>query len=194
MRNVIRIAVCGAGFAGDFHTKGWQNVKLRGYDVEVTAIVNRSKPKADKLMQKYGVENYFENTDQLLSSQIGTQIDLVDVCYPPFLHAPVAIQAADAKKHVIVEKMFTGYAPGKEFENQPIGDTVSKYIMHKEAMREAIAIKEAIQANNVMLGYAENWGYAPGVDVVIDKIKQSNSHILYGSGIEAHHGSASDSY
>jgi predicted dehydrogenase len=194
MRNVIRVAVCGAGFAGDFHTKGWTNVKLRGYDVEVTAIVNRSKPKADKLMQKYGVENYFENTDQLLNSQIGNQIDLVDVCYPPFLHAPVAIQAANAKKHVIVEKMFTGYAPGKEFENQPIGDTVSKYTMHKEAMREAIAIKEAIQANNVMLGYAENWGYAPGVDVVIDKIKQSNSQILYGYGIEAHHGSASDSY
>ncbi len=194
MSNVIRVAVCGAGFAGGFHTKGWQNVRLRGYDVEVTAIVNRTRAKAEKLMQKYGIENYFESVDQLLDSAIGDGIDVVDVCYPPFLHAPVAIQAADAKKHVIVEKMFTGYAPGKEYQDQPIGETVSKYIMHEESMREALSIKEAIEANSVMLGYAENWGYAPGVEVVIGKIKQSGSRILYGYGIEAHHGSASDSY
>jgi predicted dehydrogenase len=194
MRNIIKVAICGAGFAGDFHTKGWQNVRLRGYDIEVTAIVNRTKSKADKLMQKYGIENYFESTDQLLDSQIGKQIDVVDVCYPPFLHAPVAIQSANAKKHVIVEKMFTGYAPGKEYQNQPIGETVSKYKMHEEALKEALSIKEAIKANDVMLGYAENWGYAPGIEVVIDKIKQSGSQILYGYGIEAHHGSASDSY
>ena len=194
MRNVIHVAICGAGFAGDFHTKGWQNVKLKGYDVEVSAIVNRSKPRAEKLMDKYGVENYFETLDQLFDSSLADQIDVVDVCLPPFMHAPIAIQSANAGKHVIVEKMFTGYAPGKEYINEPIGEKISKYIMHKEAMREALAIKEAIQANDVMFGYAENWGYAPGVDVVIDKIKKSGSQILYAYGIEAHHGSASDSY
>ena len=54
MRDTIHVAVCGAGFAGDFHTKGWLNVRLKGYDVEVTAIVNRSKPRAEKIIQKYG--------------------------------------------------------------------------------------------------------------------------------------------
>ena len=188
MRNSIRVAVCGAGFAGDFHTKGWLNVRLKGYDVEVIAIVNRSKPRAEKIMNKYGVENHFQSLDELLDSPLGSQIDVVDVCLPPFMHAPIAIQSANAGKHVIVEKMFTGYAPGKEFENVPIGETVSKHIMHDEAMKQALAIKKAIQANGVMFGYAENWGYAPGVDVVIDNIKKAGSQILYAYGIEAHHG------
>jgi len=194
MRDTIHVAVCGAGFAGDFHTKGWFNVRLKGYDVDVTAIVNRSKPRADKIIQKYGVENYFQSLDELLDSPLGSRIDVVDVCLPPFMHAPTAIQAAQAGKHVIVEKMFTGYAPGKEYENEPIGEMISKYTMHEESMRQAIAIKEAIQDNRVMFGYAENWGYAPGVDLVIDKIKKAGSQILYAYGIEAHHGSASDSY
>lgn len=194
MGNKLGIAIWGAGFASDFHTKGWQNVRLRGCDVEIVAIINRTKAKAEKLMQKYGVESHFHDLSQLLDSELGSQVDVVDVCLPPFMHAPAAVEAANAGKHVVVEKMFTGYAPGKEFENEPIGETVSKHIMHKEAMRQAMAIKEAVEANDVIFGYAENWGYAPGVDVVIDRIKEAGSQILYAYGIEAHHGSASDSY
>ena len=147
MRNKIGIAVWGAGFAGDFHVKGWQNVRLMGYDVEVVAIINRTKSKAEKLMQKYGVQHHFDDLGQLLDSQLASQVDAVDICLPPFMHAPSAIEAANAGKHVIVEKMFTGYAPGKEFIDEPIGETVSKHIMHQEAMREAMAIKAAIEAN-----------------------------------------------
>jgi len=193
MRGKIGVAIYGAGFAGGFHAKGWQNAKVPGYDVEVIAVLNRSKPKAEKLMQTYGIEHYFENLEQLLNSNLAPQIDIVDICLPPFMHAQAAIEAADGGKHVIIEKMFTGYAPGKELENEPIGETVSKYVMHEEAMRQAISIKKAIEANNVILGYAENWGYAPGVEVVIGKIK-GISKILYAYGIETHHGSASDSY
>jgi len=194
MRDKIGVAVWGAGFAGDFHVKGWQNVRLRGWDVEVTAIINRTESRAKKLMQKYGVVNHFPDLGQLLDSKLASEIVVVDVCLPPFMHAPAAVEAANAGKHVIVEKMFTGYAPGKEFADEPIGETISKYIMHEEAMRQAVAIKDAVESNEVMFGYAENWGYAPGVDVVIDRIKEAESQILYGYGIEAHHGSASDSY
>lgn len=194
MRDNIGIAICGAGFAADFHIKGWQSARISNYDLSVLAIVNRSKPRAEKLMQKYMIEHYFQDLDELLNSNIAPKVDIIDVCLPPFLHAPVAIKSANAGKHVVVEKMFTGYAPGKEFENEPIGETVSKYVMHKEAMRQAISIKSAVEKNNVMLGYAENWGYAPGVEVVIKKIKEAGSQILYAYAIEAHHGSASDSY
>lgn len=194
MRNKIGIAVWGAGFAGDFHVRGWQNVKLRGLDVEVIAIINRTKAKAEKFKHKYEIKHHFDDLTQLLNSPIASQVDVVDICLPPFMHSPGAVEAANAGKHVIVEKMFTGYAPGKELQDEPIGETISKYIMHEEAMRQAILVKEAVEANDVMFGYAENWGYAPGVDVVIDRIKEAGSQILYGYGIEAHHGSASDSY
>ena len=194
MRNRLVIAVWGAGFAGDFHVKGWQNVRLRGYDVEVVAIVNRTKSRAEKLMQKYGIEHHFDDLTQMLDSSLASQVDAVDICLPTFMHSPGAVEAANAGKHVIVEKIFTGYAPGKEFQDEHIGETVSKYVMHEEAMRQAMSVKEAVEANDVVFGYAENWGYAPGVDVVIDRIKEAGSQILYGYGIEAHHGSGSDSY
>ena len=179
MRNKIGIAIWGAGFAGDFHVKGWQNVRLMGYDVEVVAIINRTKSKAERLMQKYGVQHHFGDLKQLLDSQLASQVDAVDICLPTFLHAPSAIEAANAGKHVIVEKIFAGYAPGKEFIDEPIGETLSKRVMHEEAMRQAVSIKTAVEANDVVFGYAENWGYAPGVDVVIDRIKEAGSQILY---------------
>ena len=69
MRNRVGVAVWGAGFASDFHVKGWQNVRLRGYDVEVVAVINRTKSKAETLMQKYGVENHFHDLGQLLDSE-----------------------------------------------------------------------------------------------------------------------------
>ena len=152
MRNKIGIAVWGAGFAGDFHVRGWQNVRLRGYDVEVVALINRTKSNAEKPMQKYGVQHYFHDLEQLLDSQLASQVDAVDICLPTFLHAPSAIEAANAGKHVIVEKIFAGYAPGKEFVDEPIGETLSKYTMHQEAMRQAMSIKTAVEANDVRCG------------------------------------------
>ena len=36
-------------------------------------------------------------------------VDVVDLCVPTSLHAPLAIKAARAGKHVIVEKPLTGF-------------------------------------------------------------------------------------
>ena len=46
MRNRIGVAIWGAGFAGNFHAKGWQNVRLRGYDIEVIEAHHRMKKDA----------------------------------------------------------------------------------------------------------------------------------------------------
>jgi len=39
-------------------------------------------------------------------------VDVVDICVPPSLHHPFAIKAAEAGKHLIMEKPLTGYFQG----------------------------------------------------------------------------------
>jgi hypothetical protein len=59
-------------------------------------------------------------TDDFAALLARKDIDAVDICAPPALHHEFAIRAADAGKHIIMEKPLTGYfgAPG---DPEPIG-------------------------------------------------------------------------
>jgi predicted dehydrogenase len=106
----MRIAVIGLGFMGSTHLRAWQNVpeaqltavysadekKLTGDLTEVQGNLGGSTGKLDFTnVRKY------RDIDSLLADR---EIDAVDVCLPTYLHAPVAIKALRAGKHVLVEK------------------------------------------------------------------------------------------
>ncbi len=55
---------------------------------------------AEKLGKKYGVA-YTAHLEEAISNPL---VDVVFICTPHYLHAPIAEQAAQAGKHVIVEK------------------------------------------------------------------------------------------
>jgi hypothetical protein len=54
-------------------------------------------------------------------------LDVVDLCVPTYVHAEYIVRAAQAGKHVIVEKPLTGYCGemGQD-DGELIGDTVPK--------------------------------------------------------------------
>jgi predicted dehydrogenase len=119
-------------------------------------------------------------------------VDVVDVCAPPAQHEAVALEAIERGKHVLVEKPFTGAfgPPGGAFA----GNRASKEALLKEALASAGRIVGAARRRGVVLGYAENWIYAPAVQKEREIIEKTGAQVLWMLGGESHSGSHSPVY
>ena len=96
----VRYAVVGAGWISQIAFM--PGVPLTG-NSQMTAIVSGRTDAARKLAQFYGIEHVvgYDGYDDLLASN---RIDAVYIALPNSLHADYAIRAAQAGKHVMVEK------------------------------------------------------------------------------------------
>ena len=94
----VRVGIVGAKFAADIHCHSYSRNDL----AEVVAIADIAD--ASELMQKWSIPDYHKDYREMFARD---DIDLVSVCVPNFLHHDVAIAAAQAGKHVVVEKPVT---------------------------------------------------------------------------------------
>lgn len=106
----MRIGVAGIGFMGLVHYLSYQQIE----GAEVTAICDRNAER--RAGDWTGIKGNFgppgeqmdltgvaacESLDELIACP---DIDLVDLCLPPALHADAAVRALEAGKHVFCEK------------------------------------------------------------------------------------------
>lgn len=137
--------------------------------------------------EQFGFVNQVTSFDQVLSND---QIDIVDICTPPFLHKEMIIKALNAGKNVVCEKPLTGYF-GKAGDPKPIGLKVPKSQMYQAVIRELDQIKAAVEKAPGFLAYAENFIYAPAISKTAELLKAKNSRILFMKGEESLRGSSS---
>ena len=69
--------------------------------VELVALADVVEPAARRRAAEFGVAAVYTDYHDLL---VDPRVDVVAICTPHHLHAPVAIAAAEAGKHVLVEK------------------------------------------------------------------------------------------
>jgi predicted dehydrogenase len=100
------------------------------------------------------------------------------------LHVPVAQQAIEADKHVVVEKPLTGAFVDRS--------RVSPAAMLDDALAAADDLVAAAARRNVMLGYAENWVYAPPIEKARRLLASAGGTILRLRGEESHSGTHSE--
>jgi myo-inositol 2-dehydrogenase / D-chiro-inositol 1-dehydrogenase len=93
-----QVALFGAGFIADLHMESFERFVP---DAEVTAVYARNPAKAEAFAAKHHIPRWYADVDALLRE---APCEVADICLPNFLHAPVAVKAARAGKHVIVEK------------------------------------------------------------------------------------------
>ncbi len=93
----LRVGVVGLGFAGETHTKAYQQIP----GVEVVALAGLERDKLEALGAEYGVPNLYDNYEELIARD---DLDIVSVCVPNYLHAPIAIAALEGGRHVLCEK------------------------------------------------------------------------------------------
>lgn len=175
----------GARFGARMHLANY--ARLPRDLVEIRAICSRTRESADALAQEARIAFVTDDFDSLLARE---DIDVVDLCVPPALHHEFAIRAADAGKHIILEKPLTGYfgAPG---DPEPIGFCVPRARMREGARKNAEAVREAVRRNRVRFCYAENWIYAPPIEKMRRLIAASKGSILELRTEENHSGSNS---
>ncbi len=93
----LRVGVVGLGFAGETHLKNY----LLQPNVETVALAGKEEEKLRLLGATYGVPNLYGSWEDLVSRD---DLDIVSVCTPNHLHAPIAIAALESGKHVLCEK------------------------------------------------------------------------------------------
>jgi len=97
MAKKVKVATIGLGWAGREHTKGYNACP----DAEILAICDMQQDLAEQVAKDLNVPQVYADHKKMLKE---LDLDAVSVCLPNYLHAPIAIDALRAGKHVICEK------------------------------------------------------------------------------------------
>jgi predicted dehydrogenase len=176
----IRIGLVGARAAAETHVMAMAH--LLGTRAEVVAVAAATRASAETFARRHGIPVAVDDYRALVER---TDVDCVDVCCPNDLHHEVALAAARAGKHVIVEKPLTGYfgADGERI------DAIPRERMLAGALANADAVLEACRQAGVTLCYAENIVYAPAVGKLKRLLEVGGGALLDLRAEEAHSGS-----
>ena len=183
--NEICIGMAGAGRATELHMNGLK--RYSGVPLCFKHIIARRFEQVKVAKERYGFENSSLCFDDLLSDP---EIDVIDICTPPYVHEEMIMKALNAGKHVICEKPLSGYF-GSLGDEEPIGLKVSKVKMYDSVLQSLERLKKIIDASDRKFMYAENFVYAPAINKAAEVIRKKKSKILYAKGEESLKGSSS---
>jgi predicted dehydrogenase len=171
----VRVGIVGARFAADLHAVNYR--PLVPARVELVAVCARTRTDAETFAKHHGIPRIFTDYRALVESP---DIDVVDICSTTDTHHEIAVAAARAGKHVIVEKPLTGaFCDGSE----------PREVMLAQALRNADAALDAVATAGVTLCYAEDFVYAPAVAKLRRLLDASGGAVLELRAEESHSGS-----
>ena len=185
MEKAVCLGMAGAGRATELHMNAIK--RYSGVPVRCKRIMARRKEQVEWAKEKYGFEMASLDFEDLINDE---EIDVIDICTPPYLHEEMILRALDAGKHVICEKPLCGYF-GLPGDTKPIGKTVSKVKMYDELLKSLERIRDKIKQTGKKFMYAENFVYAPAISKAAEIIEKKQSKILYAKGEESLKGSSS---
>jgi predicted dehydrogenase len=182
----LRVGIIGAGFAARYHVECLRRVY--GVDLEIAGVTSLRAESRKEFGQKRGIRVFDSLKDML------PHVDILDVCSPPYVHEDAILAAAAAGKGVICEKPFTGYFGPPGAVKSWRGDRAQKKEVLDRVIDRLRIIAEAVRKSGVILGYAENFVYAPSIQKEREIIEKTKAQVLRMTGEESHNGSASNVY
>ena len=100
MSDKVRIGIIGVGTIGSVHANNYAKVE----NAEVVALCDILPDRLAEKAKTHNVAKTYADYNELLADP---EIDAVSVCVPNDMHAPIAIAALNAGKHVMLEKPMT---------------------------------------------------------------------------------------
>lgn len=184
MREIVTVGVVGAGRALELHAFGYKRSNI---PVRLKTVMARRPEQIKKAIELYGFEQGTTNYDDLINDP---EIDVIDICTPPYVHKEEIIRGMQAGKHVICEKPLVGYF-GRPGDPEPIGEKVSKKVMFECLLQDLDELRTVVKQSGKRFMYAENFVYSPAVLKAGEIIRAKKSRILYMKGEESLKGSSS---
>lgn len=179
----ICIGMVGAGRATELHMNSLQHIS--DIPLRYKTIVARRPEQLIVAKKKYGFEKLSYSFEDLLQDK---EIDVIDICAPPYTHIPMIKRALQAGKNVICEKPLSGFFGNGE---DLVGLNVSKVKMYEQVLESLEELKEIVESSDKHFMYAENFVYAPAIVKAAEIIRAKKSKILYMKGEESLKGSSS---
>ena len=96
MKKTYGFGIIGCGVISKWHASAVENIE----NAALIGAYDAFKPSAEKFAAEHGCR-VFDTLEEMFDRK---EIDIVCICTPSGLHTPIAIQAADAGKNVVVEK------------------------------------------------------------------------------------------
>lgn len=181
----ICLGMVGAGRATELHMNALK--RFAGVPVCYKTVVARRTAQVTEAQQRFGFMNASLDFNDLLNDK---EIDIIDICTPPYTHESMIAEALKAEKHVICEKPLSGYF-GREGDMVPVGNTVSKVKMYESLLESLSQLRNLIEVSDKKFMYAENFVYAPAIRKSAEIITKKKSRILFAKGEESLKGSSS---
>lgn len=135
----LRAGIIGCGcVAQEGHIPG-----LVAAGVEIGAVCDSNAVRAQEVGTRFGVSAVHTVAEQLLAQP---DLDLVTIALPNALHAPVAIAALEAGKHVLCEKPMSVGSAGAEamLAAARASGKLLSVNQHKRFDRTALAMRDAV--------------------------------------------------
>ena len=145
MAEPMKVGLIGTGGISNRHMIPYLDRPDR---VRLTAVCDVVESLAQEYAKKAGVESIYLDFEEMLRE---ADIDAVDICTGHSSHAPLAIAAAKAGKHVIVEKAMAHTLQGCK-DMLEAADKAGVTLMVAQHLRyspEARAVKRFIDAGNL---------------------------------------------
>jgi len=153
----LNVAIIGAKFMGKAHSSSWSRVH-RFFDVPFEPVLKvacgRPGGSLESFAQRWGWES--TSTDWIETVN-RSDIDIVDIAAPTFLHHQIAIEAARAAKHIFCEKPL-GLTHQQAIEMYAVAQKagIVHYLNHNYRRCPAVALaKQLIQEGR--LGRLFHW-------------------------------------
>lgn len=142
MLEKLNVGVIGVGFIGELHARIYSEIN----NTNLVAVVDINEQKGREIAGRYNC-SYYPNMEELFTR---SDIDAVSICLPDTLRLEPVLQAAEAGKHILLEK--------------PIARSVE----------EAERIKKVAEQNGIRLMVAHVMRFDPRYVLLHDQIIDGN--------------------
>jgi len=96
----LKVGIVGAGGFGTVHLSGFS----KNPDCELVAIASRTKEHAKAASEKFGVPKVYAGNDSWEKMIDEQDLDIISVCTPNYLHAPIVLKVIEKNCHILCEK------------------------------------------------------------------------------------------
>lgn len=99
MSDKVKVGILGCGAVSRLrHIPGFTKVKNKAV---IQAACDKDENVAREVAKKFGIPRVYSDITEMLDRE---NLDVVDICVPQQLHAPIAIQSLEYGCHVLIEK------------------------------------------------------------------------------------------